>query len=222
MKKGIFICFAGIDGSGKTTLANALVDAFKNSAIKYKYVYNRYRPVMLKPFLILARSLLLPGKDTFKDYTEDSDAKRKIFKNRILSSIYQSLLLLDYSIQIFIKVAFPLSLGRNIVCDRYVYDTICTDLAVDLDYSVQETKWILEKCIILFPRPDVTFLVDVPEEIAYTRKNDIPSIDYLKERRKIYLSIAKEHDMIILNGIMQLDDLKSAILAHIRRLSRNG
>ena len=211
MKKGIFICFTGIDGSGKTTLAKSLVEVMKRKGIESRYVYNRFNPFMLKPFIIVARALLLRGKDMFKDYIADSNAKRRIFKNRFLSIVYQSFLLFDYSFQIFLKVKILLMLGRNIICDRYIYDTVCTDLATDLNYSDEKIVNILRKCLYLFPKPDMTFLIDVPEEIAYKRKDDVPSVDYLKDRRNVYLKVGREYEMTILDGTKGLTELKNAV-----------
>lgn len=56
--------------------------------------------------------------------------------------------------------------------------------------------------------PDILFLIDLPEEIAHKRKDDVPSVDYLRDRRKMYLYIGNEYKMTILDGSMPLDELK--------------
>ena len=61
------------------------------------------------------------------------------------------------------------------------------------------------------PEPDITFLIDVPEKIAYQRKDDTPSIEYLKERRKMYLDMGKAYKMVIFDGSKSLEDLKNLI-----------
>lgn len=215
MKKRIFICFTGIDGSGKTTLAKTLVDTVKRNGIECRYVYSRFNPFLLKPFLIFGRVLFLRGKDMFGDYTKDSNAKKKLFKNRFLSIIYQSCLLFDYSFQIFSKVKIPLMFGKNIICDRYIYDTVCTDLAVDLNYSDWKAKDILTKCLYLFPKPDMIFLIDVPEGIAYSRKGDVPSIRYLRDRKKYYLSIVNMCNMIKIEGEQKIEDVERKIFSKV-------
>ena len=43
----------------------------------------------------------------------------------------------------------------------------------------------------LIPKDSRLIVIDVDESIAYNRKHDIPSINYLKERRKLYLTLAK-------------------------------
>jgi len=43
----------------------------------------------------------------------------------------------------------------------------------------------------LIPKDSKLMVIDVSESIAYNRKHDIPSINYLKEWRKLYLTLAK-------------------------------
>jgi dTMP kinase len=199
------ICFVGIDGSGKTTLANYLVNALEQNEIQCECVYGRLQPCLLKPFIFLGNKLFLKNADMFEDYKHYSDQKsRSIKKHPILSKLYSYALLLDYSFQILIRVRIPYMLGKTIICDRYVYDTIITDLSVDMNYSKSKMIGLIQRLFYLAPKPDLAFLIDLPEEIAFKRKNDTPSLDYLKERRQIYLDIGMEENMIILDGSADL------------------
>ena len=49
------------------------------------------------------------------------------------------------------------------------------------------------------------------EEIAFKRKDDVPSIDYLKEKREIYLNIAKDLKMNILDGSLPKDEVREKL-----------
>lgn len=217
-KVPVFICFTGIDGSGKTTLAKLLTDQLNRDGFECKYVYNRLTPFLLKPFIIIGQKLFLRRKSISENYAEYSATKRKALRNNPLSLIYQWLLLLDYSIQVFLKVKIPLMRGESIICDRYIYDTLVTDLAVDFSYSNNKINRTLNRFFRLFPRPELTFLVDVPEDVAYQRKSDIPSIEYLKERRGIYLDVGKEYGMVILDASRNLDNLENVVLESALKL----
>ena len=215
-KKPMFICFTGIDGSGKTTLSRGLVNSLNERGIKYHYVYARWTPFILRPLILIGRFIFLRGKDMFQNYSEYSIAKRKAIKRHtLLARIQQQILWFDYSLQIMLKVKLPLLLGRNIVCDRYIYDTIINDLAVDMHYSEKEVRKILGKCSAIFPKPDLIFLIDVPVEIAYQRKGDVPSLTYLEERSKIYQAIQSEYGMIIMDGSKTVEELEGLILETI-------
>lgn len=210
--KGFFICFTGIDGSGKTTLSKELVSLLRTNGIKSLYIHNRYVPLILRPFMIGARALFVRKKDAFKDYRGYSDTKKgALDRHPFLSSLFINMLLFDYFLQILFKIKFPLMRDKNIVCDRYIFDTITTDLAVDLKYSDEKVKAMLKKLFYLIPKPDMVFLVDISEEIAFRRKDDVPSIDYLRDRRKIYLRMGKEYGMTILDGSKDLEELRTMV-----------
>jgi len=210
--KGFLVCFIGIDGSGKTTLSKDLVNSLNKREIKCEYVYGRLSPFILKPFILIGDLIFLRDRNALKNYQEYFNTKRKaIEKHSFLSRIYQQILLLDYSLQIFFKVKIPLIFGKNIVCDRYVYDTVITDLSVDMNYSKDKVMKLLNNLLHFFPEPDIIFLIDVPEEVAYHRKSDVPSIRYLKERRGMYLELGKEYGMMILDGTKNLEELKDLI-----------
>ncbi len=211
----MFICFTGIDGSGKSTLARRLVAKLESNGKKSQYVYSRFRPQLIRPLAAAGRSLFLRNKNIYKDYSEYSGTRKSLFRNRFLSMVYERLLLFDYCMQTVMKVKRPLIRGVNVVCDRYVYDTVITDLAADMGYSQGKIARELKRCFWVLPKPDIVFLIDTPEDIAFSRKNDVPSVDYLRDRRMIYLQAGKEHNMIILDGAKDLDSLMMEIWAKV-------
>ena len=210
-RRGILLCFTGIDGAGKTTLARHLAKTLNQKGVKFHYVYGRYRPIISAPFLALGRSTLLRDKDIFKDYKGYTQSRRKLFRKRLPRVLFQNLLLFDQFLQIMFKIKVPLMLGRNIVCDRYAYDTIITDImpVIDLNRSLEEMLTVIKSHLSLLPKPNLIFLVDVPEEIAYQRKADVPSIEYLRERRQVYLDVGRKFGMSVLDGTRELELLKS-------------
>lgn len=210
-RRGTLICFTGIDGSGKSTLARRLVFASRQRGLQSKYVHNRFRPVLSNPLVLIGRFLFLRRKSASKDYSDYSSTRKRLFTNYLMSSIYEVIILLDYSFQVVMKVKFFLSMGENIVCDRYVYDTVVSDLVVDLNYSQQKMDQTLKRLFLLLPKPDIAFLIDVPEKVAYRRKRDLSSIAYLTQRRSIYLDLGKRYKMTILDGRKKLEQLASEI-----------
>ena len=211
-RKSKLICFVGIDGSGKTTLAKELVKMMNKRGIQYKYVYGKHEPLILKPFMIIGRIVFLRGKDMFEDYRGYSSVKNRAIKHHsFLFTLYRYVLLFDYFLQLLLKIRVPLMLGKNIACDRYVYDTVITDLSVDMNYSGHEIRKLIKRCFCIVPKPDLAFLIDLSEEIAFQRKDDTPSMEYLRERREIYLDVGKEEGMIVLDGSKELAELKGLI-----------
>lgn len=210
-KTPILVCFVGIDGSGKTTLARGLVETMRRRGIKYYYVYGRLRPFLARPVYLAGRALLLRSVDMAEDYAGYSRIKRSLFRNRLISIPYGCLLLFDCFLQVMLKVKLPLLLGRNVVCDRYIHDTVVTDLAVDMSFSQETVTRILRIGLAVCPTPDIAFLVDVGEEVAFGRKIDVPAIKYLRERRTVYLTVAEEFGMTLLDSSKKLAELESEV-----------
>lgn len=211
--KNTFICFIGNDGSGKSTLAKALVDALREYDVECQYVVNRFEPYAMKPFLFLFKIAFFNNEDMFRDYIKYHEKKKKLFKKPLVTFAYKQFLFVDYLIQTFIKIKMPMMLGKNIVSDRYIYDTVISHCGIHLNYTTEKINKTIRNSFYLMPKPDLVFLMDIPDDVAFRRKNDIPSIDYLAERRELYLEIGKEFDMVILDASQDLEALKKDSLS---------
>lgn len=204
------ICFIGIDGSGKTTIAKLLVRYLKDMGINSNYFYGRYVPMLSKPLVILGKYVLLKNQNIkqYKDYSNNK--KRAITRYRSLSLLYINILLADYRIQLFFKIIAPRMLGKVVVCDRYIYDTVINDIPRVND-NLSNIKCHVDGLFNIAPKPDLVFLIDIPLELAYQRKDDTPSLDYLEERKKIYDYLAREYKMHIIDGTQSINELMAQI-----------
>lgn len=211
---GWLVCFVGIDGSGKSTLARALATIMEQRGMKCSYVWGGFNDsfTIFRP-VVAAAKVSIFRKDRFKG---KSKTKGMVVKSSALSTIYQYLMLTDYIFQSSVRVRLPLALGRNVICDRYIYDLIVA-VGVLLDYSVDRTMALLDRCLALLPKPDRVFLVDLPEELAFQRKDDVVSLDFLAVRRDIYLQIARQHRMTILDGSSDPGELAQLAASRVLR-----
>jgi thymidylate kinase len=209
-KKPRLICLIGLDGTGKTTLAMDLVKKLNMRGIRAKYVWNGFEPRIMKPFWKLGKMLFLRHENRASDYTGFSVKLKKSFKSPLISSMYQLVFLIDYWIQILVNTRIPLMMKKIVISDRYYYDVLI-NLTVDLSYSSEKfghmNKIFMKTC----PHPDIVFLIDLSEEIAYERKTDTPSIEFLRERRQLYLNVARQYDMMCLDGTRKFTELRSDI-----------
>jgi len=170
---------------------------------------------------MLTRQLFLRGHDMNSDYVGYSSVKKSFLHKRSLAKLHETSVLTDYLIQVTFKVTIPVLLGANLICDRYVYDTVVSDLAPDLDYSPQRVQEVINLCFRVMPRPDLVFLLDVPETVTLQRKSDVAAREYLSERRRIYSTIAADgHHMVTLDGTVPMDQiLNQAVAVATRRFS---
>lgn len=210
MNSGILICFIGIDGSGKSTLSKALIENMSEHGIEAEYTWCKFESSLLKVLIFLKNKLFVREDDLKKNYEISREIKKNLFNKRFISTLYEWFVLLDYRFQIIRKIAIPLKFGKNLVCDRYIYDTV-VDLGVDLGYSNEKIKNRINQLLDFSPKPDLVFLVDLPEEVAFSRKDDVPSIKFLYEKRKLYKKIGDEFEMIVLDGTKSVSELSKEI-----------
>lgn len=187
----VFICFTGIDGSGKTTHAKGSINYLTQEGHRCTYVWAAHRPV-LSYFFYAATKLLGFWKhaqnDQFKDPLELAPTK---IRHRI-NPLWLLFLYIDFQAITLIKVRIPLILGRTVVSDRYVYDLIMELLLLN-QYSTGFGQILLQAV----PKPDITFLMDVPEHIAKARHGR--PLQYLAKRRSVYLKLARAWKFVILD-----------------------
>jgi dTMP kinase len=199
-KRGSANLLYGHRWGGQDDTGKKLTIFLQDRGLPAVYVYARMQLLLAKPVVRLANRLLLKTHPS-AEYSASTNEKKRLFAGHtVLRRIYQSLLLFDYLIQLLIKVKIPTLCGKLVVCDRYIYDTLITDFAVDMNLSVDQIESLLDTCFAIVPQPNVNFLIDVSEEVAFERKDDHPSKKYLTDRRGIYQQIAKKHNMRVLNG----------------------
>lgn len=211
MKRGCLICFIGIDGSGKSTLSKMLMDDLVNRGIRCKYLW------WLEAEDSIVRRTL---RELFPDRTKRGLKSSGKIPEGILASLYQGIVYIDYLRQLFLHVSMPLRAGNTIICDRYIYDTPIA-FAAEFGYSESRLKRALRLVRRLAPEPDAFFLIDVPPEIAFKRKADIPSAKALAGPRSMYLDIAKDMNAIVIDGTRDLDSLGRLVLDNIKPLLEN-
>jgi thymidylate kinase len=160
-----------MDGSGKTTLAKSLMEELKKRGIPSKYVWCRWFPGLADPFHFIIRKTL--------GYTKEQYNFLKPLK-----IIYEFLLIVDYAIWLFLKVRTRIR--SVLIIDRYVYDAL-TDL-----YFLQfnGSSFFRRLFIEMNPKPDITFLIDVPLHMALLRRSNL-SLKDARKYKKIYNEMAK-------------------------------
>ncbi len=202
---GYFICIVGIDGSGKTTLANRTIKTFSDR-LSLKYIYCGWRQFDSFIFRYIVKVL--------KKFRSTKSLNAYKFTTRIPKTrnkeLFKFFVLTDYYITIISRLTVPLIFGTNIISDRYFYD-VFINTGLDLKESNNEIMASISKWSHLFPKPDIIFLIDVPVEISYLRKNDIPYKNYLSKHRKLFQDISKSYDVVLLDGTLPLEKLEKLI-----------
>lgn len=197
MKRRIIVCFMGVDGSGKTTVAKSLHESLSKARISSKYIWCGWRGFeswLFKPFAAPTKNAMI-----------------KRGNERGVASAHDRILFFDYLtwVDYFMRVCPALvasSLTSTVlVVDRYVYDVIQGLHGQDTT-SRRIVAWLTK----LFPQPTVVFYIKVPPELAYARKDDIPSLEFLwrsEEEKQELLKDLPANRVIVLDGTRTVQEL---------------
>lgn len=168
--QGIFITFEGIDGSGKDTQAKLLAKYFKNKG--YSVIRTRE-----------------PGG------TSIGEKIRKILLSPKIDRVDQRaevLLFAASRAQIVSNIIKPaLEKGKIVISNRYVdssyaYQGIARKMG--LDWVIEINKWATQGLL-----PDITFFLDIPEELGLKRVDKSRNIrDKIEKDGEIFQKKVRE------------------------------
>jgi len=214
------VLIMGVDGSGKSSLTELLQKKLQKKGIPHVVVWASLRPVLMKPFIVVAKYLMVRNHNKFDDYETHINAKRAGMKKLSWTRhIYLFVTLIDFMPQVFFKVYLPKLMGKLVICDRYYHDLVL-DYGVTTQANIDKTMMLLRYANKIFPNPDIDYLLDVPSEVSFSRKDDIPSLEYLEERSEIYHKFADSLGSAVLDGTKSLEENSDRILKDILELPK--
>jgi dTMP kinase len=213
MKKGTLIAFTGIDGSGKTTQADLLVKNLLKDGIEASYVWSRWEPFLVRPFIAKWKEKKTNCGDKIGDqYNGIRVEKQRLLENPLFRWLWLISFFIDYGIQIFVRIRIGLLRKQLIISDRTFYDSII-DQVINLG---ERGDWLLDSIAsfwmkIIFPEPNMIIFVDCPPDIAFSRKEDAPNVGYLIERRTLYVHLAERYGWSKVDGTLPVDKIAQQI-----------
>ncbi len=189
----MLIAIEGIDGSGKSTIANYLKEELEKEG---------FRVVVFK-------------EPTNSIYGQKI---RQSFNNRLDAHKELELFLLDRKHDVERNILPALKKGYIIVMDRYYYSTIAYQGARGID--IDKIKKMNEK---IAPKPDLVIILDVKPEIGIRRikergdkPNKFEDLEYLEKVRKIFLEL-KDDNIVIVDANKNIELVKNEVLKAIKK-----
>lgn len=205
------VYLSGIDGTGKTSIANCMVKMQLKLGEK---------PVIVKcganirfftlPFYVLGRCLNLNPIYPLKKRVHTSRYP-DVHHSALLSKMFCLAVLADTIIVDLVRVRIPYHLGRSVISDRHVLDVLI-ELMIATGNTEIQRSFIGRQFLKLVQTKNV-FLIDISEEIAYQRKDDVPSIEYLGRRRLYFLKLGQDINFVkVINGAQSVRQISEEIM----------
>jgi thymidylate kinase/predicted nucleotidyltransferase len=188
------ICLIGTDGSGKTTLADKLVNELDLKGYSAKYVWFRFPRFLTFVILLVSK---LTGFTKYKNYGKYHIVLH-YFHLSPFRVIYPLVVLVDMIAYYIVKVWVPLKLGYIIVCDRWVYD-ILIDVALDTRNPHFLDTFVGRLLCSFATEARIIFLLDAPDHVLNARRPEACLDPYTNERRSLY------HRFSILSGVYSVN-----------------
>jgi len=184
VERPCLITFSGIDGSGKTTQIDRLVDSMEAAGMRVclltfwndMAVLGSVRETMSHTLFKSQKGVGAPGKPV--------ERRDKNVRSWYMTVFRLCLYLFD-AIHVRLQVIRLSGRGVDvIVCDRYLYDELA-----NLNLQNRIERRYAELLARAVPRPDVAFLLDADPEHARSRKPEYP-VRFLRLNRAAYLDLA--------------------------------
>jgi len=206
-KKIQAIIFCGLDGSGKTTQANKLIEYFKNNKIKFHYSWLRYPNRLSLPFAAFLRIMKLSGYPIPE--TRRKSGISDLRSHETMKKWWKKIILSDLKMVSKSKVFEPFKKGQIVILDRFVIDTV-VELAINTgeESSIEKT---LKDFSILIPENSKIFFLDVDPEISYQRNKE-ESIPVLKSKRNLYLKLCEILHISVIDAKNSIETIHEMIL----------
>jgi thymidylate kinase len=171
----ILITLSGTHGSGKSTNAGKCYYLLNKAG--YRFSYLRHQD-LLDPFGFIVRRAA-------RVLHTSAEGLEKLRPTRVLWSLY---LLYIYCPILVGGIGLRRILGYSTVCDRYVYDLIVA--FGDNDMSVPSEPLLLR----LIPRPDVSFVMDAPEQRILADRPE-HTAEYIRKEKWLYLKLVDDFNL---------------------------
>ena len=194
MKRGKFIVFEGIDGSGKTTCLNSAAAELQKRA----NIIMTSEPTKEKIGMLIRASPEIQPETEALLFTADR-AEHTVAIKKWLDE------------------------GYVVLCDRYFASTLAYQSAEMNGRSVG-MPWLKMINQEVTAVPELTFLFDIETKLALSRVSDRGStskfeeIEYLRQVRKNYLRVAKEFDFIVIDASKTKEEVLREVMGHISRI----
>ena len=211
------ISFSGLDGSGKSTQVSQLCDMLSRLGVRADVQWAGFKTgsSVRRAFPFLDRAPAAGGRAvlpaTFQD-GRDPLVPTAFLGHSLGQHLWMSLVVALNAISLWRYVLVPRRGSKVVIFDRFSPDS-----AVKLDFHFGcnrgfDTRWERALFGVLSPKADVGFLVAVPSEVAYARRQD-QTPDELTAMSQLYDEQLARFGLLRLDGTDPADALGGRVIS---------
>lgn len=215
------VAVIGTDGSGKTTLTDAVVTMLRQQGVAADRVWMGAESIILKPIRALlrlwwARSKNVEGRSNKDSYSNEVESKQRVVRVlRWAVPVYVAIVMIDYHAQVWVK-RHRFRQNDVAIADRYLFD-VAVNLGLTLGWTPDEVVRFVNRRLSSFKLPDARFFLRVPVEVSMARKDDIPDAEYVRRRLAYYDAIAQAYGFTVVDGLEPPDRSAQAVVEEVLR-----
>jgi thymidylate kinase len=201
---GLWVAFLGPDGSGKSSVIDAV-------SVQMAPAFRRVSRFHFRPRLIAGNR----GQSSAV-----TDPHGQAPRSGIVSIIKMKMLWADYVLGYLLRVRPALVRSTFVIFDRYFSDVLVDPKRV----RYGGPGWLPGLVNAIIPQPDLLIILDAPVDVLYARKQEV-ALDQLEHLREGYLRIAASSpNAAIIDASQPLSkviaDTEARILLELERRTR--
>ena len=170
-RRNTLIAIVGVDGSGKTTACNNIIEILGNTRQNYKFIYMGRWGGHVLPVSAIEKKIR--NKGNILEFTKGKQIKR------ILRDLFYAF---EYTLRLF-KLIWARKKNGFTITDRYCYDLLFVN---------NPTGFIKFFVKYVYPKPNLTFVLYNNPKIIFKRKGEL-TIEKLTQQQNILLNLKKIH-----------------------------
>jgi len=208
---GLFICFSGLDGTGKTTLAQCVAETFNEWGRSTVQIWTPDFFVIRYP-IALIRHLRGGANDSAENPLLTPGNKPGPLR------LFPYLALLDNWVFYLAQIKPRLMRGQVVVCDRYFYNFF-----LSFEYYGYASARTTAFCTHHLPRPNLSFVLDCEPEIACRRERDgSHELAFFQAQRERYRSLAHRLQFDLIDTNQTLPQTTEQVRTRLAEELRDG
>jgi thymidylate kinase len=207
MIKRNIISISGIDGSGKSTVAQLLMRLLRRYSVRFEVVWFRWRALTLYTLYLYSRFRGLYVR-VYVPWLKRWIGIHVFHIDPVARRLYPYLLFIDLTVFYILHRLLWWVKGVKIV----IFDRFYLDALIDAVYTCRFVdRFFLSLYIAMQRRVPGAVVLDVDVDTAVARKRDIVSRREIEFKRRLYSTIARDLNIPVVDARRELPQVLSNV-----------